>query len=160
MSLSTNYVMLKSLKRADNLIWRLLLVAAATPAGGSFTGAGTGTVGLEGGPKTSADTCWGDCMGGCSESFTASSAVGVDATVIFESPTSTSGVSVAGGGWYVFRCLRFLRKTLPSSVRTAYDRTSTWSSTWAFFHFRAWGQGSVTTASPFRKGDNSRVPLL
>ena len=160
MSLSKNKVMLKSLKRAGNLIWRLLLVTAATPAGGSFTGAGTGTVGLEGGPETSVDTCWGDCTDGCSESFTASSAGGVDATVTFEGPTSTSRVCVAGGGWYFFRCLQFLRKTLPSSVRTAYDRTSTWSSTWAFFHFRAWGLGSITTASPLRKGDSSRVPLL
>ena len=101
----------------------------ATPAGGSFTGAGVGTVGLEGGVETSADTCWGGCMGGSSESFTAPSAGGVDVTVIFEGPTSTSGVCVAGGGSYFFRCLRFLRKTLPSSVRTACDRTSTWSST-------------------------------
>ena len=83
-------------------------------------------MGLEGGPETSADTCW-SCMGGCSESFTASSAGGVDATVIFEGPTSISGVCVAGGGWYFFRCLWFFRKALPSSVRTAYDRTSTWS---------------------------------
>ena len=100
----------------------------ATPAGGSFTGAGTGTVGLEGGVETSADTCWGGSMGGSSESFTAPSAGCVDVTVIFEGGTSTSEVCVAGGGWYFFRCLRFLRKTLPSSVRTAYDRTSTWSS--------------------------------
>ena len=95
----------------------------------SFTGAGTGTVGIKVGVETSADTCWGGCMGGSSESFTALSAGGVDVTVIFEGPTSTSGVCVAGGGSYFFKCLRFLRKTLPSSVRTAYDRTSTWSST-------------------------------
>ena len=68
-------------------------------------------------------------MSGCSESFTAPSAGGVDATVIFEGPIFTPEVYVAGGGWYFFRCPRFLRKTLPSSVRTAYDRTSTWSST-------------------------------
>ena len=59
-------------------------------------------------------------MGGSSESFIAPSAV----TVFFEGPTSTSGACVAGGGSYVFRCLRFLRKTLQSSVRTAHDRTS------------------------------------
>ena len=56
-------------------------------------------------------------MGGSSESFTAPSAGDVDVTVIFEGPTSTSGVCVAGGGW-----------SLPSSVRTVYDRKSTWSS--------------------------------
>ena len=56
-------------------------------------------------------------MGGSSESFTAPSAGGVDVTVIFEGPTSTSGLCVAGGGW-----------SLPSSVRTVDDRTSTWSS--------------------------------
>ena len=149
--------MLKSLKRAGNLIWRLLLVAAATPAGGSFTGTSTVTMGLEGGVETSADTCWGGCMGGCLESFTAPSVV---ATVIFEGPTSTSGLCVAKGGWYLFKCRLFLRKTLLSSVRTEYDPTSTWSSTWAFFHFRAWGLGSITTASPLHKGDSSRVSLL
>ena len=37
-----------------------LLVAAATLTGGSFTGAGASTIGLEGGIETSADTCWGD----------------------------------------------------------------------------------------------------
>ena len=68
-------------------------------------------------------------MGGSSESFTAPSAGGVDVTKIFECAISTSGVCVAGGGCYFFRCLRFLQKTLPSSVHTAYDRTSTWSST-------------------------------
>ena len=92
-------------------------------------------MGVKGGAETSADTCGGGCMGGCSESFTAPSAGGVDATVIFEGPTSTSGVCAAGGGWYFFRCLWFLQKTLPSSVRTAYDHTSTWSTTRAFFHF-------------------------
>ena len=97
-----------------------LLFAAATPTGGFFTGAGARTIGLEGGIETSADTSWGGCMGGSSESFTAPSAV----TVFFEGPTSTSGVCVAEGGSYVFRCLRFLRKNLPSSVRTAYDPTS------------------------------------
>ena len=99
-------------------------------------------------------------MGGSSESFTAPSADCVDVTVIFEGATSTSEVCVAGGGWYFFWCLQFLRRTLPSSVRTAYDRTSTWSSTSALFHFRAWGLGSITAASPLRKGDSSRVLLL
>ena len=42
-------------------------------------------------------------MGGCSESFTAPSASGVAATVIFEGPISTPEVYVAGGGWYFFR---------------------------------------------------------
>ena len=51
-------------------------------------------------------------MGGSSESFTAPSADGVDVTEIFEGATSTSGVCVVGGGWYFFRCLRFLRKLL------------------------------------------------
>ena len=68
-------------------------------------------------------------MGGFSESFTAPSAGGVDVAVIFEGPTSTSGVCMVGSGSHFFTCLRVLRKTLPSSVRTAYDRTSTWSST-------------------------------
>ena len=86
-------------------------------------------MGLEGGVETSADTSWGGCMGGSSESFTAPSAGGVDVAVIFEGLTSTSGVCVDGGGSYFFRYLRFLRKTLPSSVHIAYDRTSTWSST-------------------------------
>ena len=89
--------MLKSLKRAGNLIWRLLLVAAATPAGGSFTGAGTGTVGLEGGVETSTDTCWGGYMGDFSESFTTPSAGGVDVTVIFEGSNS----SVCSWRWIV-----------------------------------------------------------
>ena len=97
-----------------------LLVAAATPTGGSFTGTGDSTIGLEGGIETSADIRWGGCMGGSSESFIAPSAV----TVFFEGPTSTSGLCVAGGGSHVFRCLWFLRKTLPSSVHTAHDRTS------------------------------------
>ena len=149
--------MLKSLKRAGNLIWRLLLVAAATPAGVSFISASTGTVGLEGGVETSADTFWGGCMGGCLESFTAPSA---DATVIFEGPTSTFGVCVAGGGWYQLIWRLFLRKNLLSSVRTEYDPTSTWSSNWAFFNFRAWRVGSITTASPLHKGDSSQVSLL
>ena len=81
-------------------------------------------MGLGGGVETSADTCYGGCMGRYSESFTAPSAVGVNVIVIFEGPTSTSGVCVVGGGSYFFRCLRFLRKTLPSSVRTEYERTS------------------------------------
>ena len=54
-------------------------------------------MGLEGGVETSADTCWGGCMGGPSESFISPSAGGVDVIVIFEGPTSTSEVCVAGG---------------------------------------------------------------
>ena len=80
---------------------------------------------LKGGVERSADTCLGGSMGGSSDSLTALSAGGVDVAVIFEVLTSTSGVCIAGGGSYFFRCLRFLRKTLPSSVRTAYDLTST-----------------------------------
>ena len=83
-------------------------------------------MGLKGGVGRSADTSWGGCMGGSSDSLTTPSDGGVDVAVIFEGPTSTSGVCVAGGGSYFFRSLRFLRKTLPSSVRTVYDRTSTW----------------------------------
>ena len=47
-------------------------------------------------------------MGGSSESFIAPSAV----TVIFKGPTTTSGVCVAGGGSYFFRCLRFFSEKL------------------------------------------------
>ena len=100
----------------------------ATHAGGSSTGVDAGTVGLEGGVETSADTSWGGCMGGSSESFTAPSAGDVDVAVIFEGPTSTSGVCVAGGG-LDFRYLWFHQKTLPSSVCIAHDCTSTWSLT-------------------------------
>ena len=85
------------------------------------------------------------------------SAGGADVAVIFEGSTSTSGVCIAGGGSYFFRCLRFLQKTFPSSVRTVYECTSTWSSTWAFFHFQPCGLGSITTASPLHKGDSSWV---
>ena len=56
-------------------------------------------MGLEGGVETSADTCWGGCMGGSSESFTAPSAGGVDEAVIFEGPTSTPGVCVFLGAF-------------------------------------------------------------
>ena len=70
-----------------------LLVASATPTGRSFTGGGASTIALEGGIETSADTCWGGCMGGSSESFTAPSAV----TVFLKGPTSTSGVCVGKG---------------------------------------------------------------
>ena len=80
---------------------------------------------LEGRVERSADTSWGGSMGGSSDSFTAPSAGGVDVAVIFEGLTSTSGVCIAGGGSYFFMCLQFLRDTLPSSVRTAYDLTST-----------------------------------
>ena len=88
----------------------MLLVAAATPAGGSFTGTSTGTMGLEGGVETSADTCWGGCMGGSSESFTTPSSGGVDVTVIFEGPTSTSRMYVAGGGGTSLRASGFSEK--------------------------------------------------
>ena len=88
----------------------MLLVAAATPAGGSFTGAGAGAVGLKGGVEASADTCWGGCMGGSTESFTAPSAGGVDVAVIFEGPTSTSRVYVAGGGGTSLRASGFSEK--------------------------------------------------
>ena len=66
-----------------------------TPAGGSSTGAGAGTVGLVGGVERSADSSWGGSMGGSSDSFTAPSAGGVDVAVIFEGPTSISGVCIA-----------------------------------------------------------------
>ena len=56
-------------------------------------------------------------MGGSSESFTAPSAGGVDVTVIFEGPISTSGVCVAGGGTYFFSRRRSLRKTLPLGLQ-------------------------------------------
>ena len=80
----------------------------ATPVGGSSTGAGAGTVRLDGGVERSADTCCGGCMGNSSDSFTAPSAGGVDVAMIFEGPTSTSRVCIAGGGSYFFRCLQFL----------------------------------------------------
>ena len=106
------WVKLGHLKVTGNLIWRLPLVASATPAGGSFTGASTGTVGFEGGVETSADTCWGGCMGGSSESFNAPSASCVDVTVIFEGGTSTSEVCVVGGR-AVPKLLQFSQKVAP-----------------------------------------------
>ena len=39
-------------------------------------------MGLEGGVERSADTCWGGCMGGSSDSFTVSSAGGVDVLLL------------------------------------------------------------------------------
>ena len=80
------------MKRPGNLISGLLLVAASTPAGEFSTGAGAGTVGLKSGVGRSADTSWGGCMGGSSDSLTPPSDGGVDVAAIFEGPTSTSRV--------------------------------------------------------------------
>ena len=49
-------------------------------------------------------------MGGSSESFTTPSSGGVDVTVIFEGPTSTSRMYVAGGGGTSLRASGFSEK--------------------------------------------------
>ena len=67
-------------------------------------------MGIKVGVETSADTCWDGCMGDSSESFTTPSAGGVDVTVIFEGPTSTSRVYVAGGGGTSLRASGFSEK--------------------------------------------------